>query len=314
MSGPGVTAGRTVAGNGARAGGKDDPLYQTPVGDADNHGQVVLQWSEFTLTPGGPPDVELTRGGPVGYPGIHVDSDVEVAPATVSVTLPSDRGLLFGTQTLADYQLTVQDPSGQTTPHMGKLSEDGATLVFSDVDLNLPGTAVMWVAVSAGHNAPLGATSLAFTVAGKPSPSTTVVVTPAYDVTPGGGPVTAERGGAPVYPGVEVRNNGSQAIPLQTVTAALPDALNMQFGTPDNPDHQLTVWDANHNTTVYMGNLSDDGQVLTFSHVDLGTPAAGSRSVMWVAVSASDATPPGATRVEFSVGDRLSPSTTINVI
>ncbi|MGW7820085.1 hypothetical protein ACWGLF_18575 [Streptomyces puniciscabiei] len=303
-----------MAGNGAQAGGKDDPLYQSPVGDADHHGQVVLQWSEFTLTPGGPPDVELTRGGPVGYPGIHVDSDVEVEPVTVSATLPADRGLLFGTQALADYQLTVQDPSGRTTPYMGRLSEDGATLVFSDVDLNLPGTAVMWVAVSAVHNAPLGATSLAFTVAGKPSPSTTVVVTPAYDVTPGGAPVTAERGETPVYPGVEIRNNGSQTIPLQTVIAALPADLNMQFGTPDNPDHQLTVWDANHTTTVYMGSPSDDGQVLTFSHVDLGIPDAGSRSVMWVAVSASDATPPGATRVEFSVGDRLSPSTTINVI
>ncbi|MER6075111.1 hypothetical protein ABT187_41205 [Streptomyces sp. NPDC001817] len=309
-----MTGGSTLAGKGTQAGGKDDPLYQSPIGDAGNHGQVVLQWSEFTVTPGGPPDVALTRGGPVGYPGVHVESDVEVDPVSVSVALPVDRGLLFGTQTLADYQLTVQDPVGRTTPHTGKLSEDGATLVFSDVDLNLPGTSVMWVAVSAGHNAPLGATSLTFTVAGKSSASTTVVVTPAYDVTSGGDPVTAERGGAPVYPGVEVRNNGSQAIPLQSITAALPADLNMQFGTADNPDHQLTVWDANRNTTVYMGHLSDDGQVLTFSHVDLGIPDAGSRSVMWVAVSASDATPPGATRVEFSVGDRLSPSTTINVI
>jgi hypothetical protein len=66
--------------------------------------------------------------------------------------------------------------------------------------------------------------------------------------------------------------------------------------------------------TGYWGSGGGGGSSFVSSHVDLGIPDAGSRSVMWVAVSASVATPSGATRGEFSVGDRLSPSTTINVI
>ncbi|MDT0547742.1 hypothetical protein [Streptomyces lonegramiae] len=314
VNGPGVTGGQTLAGNGTQAGGKTDPLYQSPVGDAGSRGQVVLQWTEFTVVPGGPPDVELRQGGAVGYPGVRVEAGVAIDPVSVTVALPPGRGLLFGTQTLADYQLTVQNADGQTTPYMGTLSEDGTSLVFSGVDLGLPGTTVMWVAVSAGYDAPLGSTALAFTVGGKTSPSTTVVVTPGYTVSPGGAPVTAERGGWPVYPGVEVRNNGSQAIGRQTVTAKLPAGAAMRFGKQDSPDHQLTVWDAGGNTTVYMGSVSDDGQSLTFSDVDLGVPGTGSQSVMWICVSATDDTPPGPTSVEFSVGDRISPSTTINVI
>ncbi|MFI0776147.1 hypothetical protein [Streptomyces sp. NPDC021212] len=314
VSGPGVTGGRTVAGNGTSAGGKDDPLYQSPAGDAGNRGQVVLQWAEFTVVPGGPPDVELRQGGPVGYPGVRVEAGVAIDPVSVMVALPGGRGLLFGTQTLADYQLTLQSADGQTTSYMGTLSADGTSLVFTNVDLELPGTTVMWVAVSAGHDAPLGATALTFTIGGKTSPSTTVVVTPGFSVSPGGAPVTAEQGGWPVYPGVEVRNNGSQAIPRQTVTAKLPAGADMLWGTQDNPDHQLTVWDAGGNTTVYMGTISDDGQTLTFTDVDLAIPNAGSTSVMWVCVSAADDTPAGPTSVEFTVGDRNSPSTTINVI
>ncbi|GHE09487.1 hypothetical protein [Streptomyces alanosinicus] len=314
VNGPGITGGRTEAGSGARAGGKDDPLYESPVGDADNRGQVVLQWTEFTVVPGGPPDVELRKGGRVGYPGVRVDAVTAFEPVSVTVTLPADRGLLFGTQTLADYQLTVQNSAGEATQYRGTLSEDGMSLVFSDVDLQLPGTTVMWVAVSAGHDAPLGSTSLAFNVGGKTSPSTTIVVTPGFTVSPGGTPVTAERGGAPVYPGVEVRNSGSQAIPLQSVTAVLPPDAAMRFGVPGNLDHQLTVWDAAGNFTVYRGSISADGQSLAFSDVELGIPEDGSKSVMWVCVSASDDTPPGTTSVQFTVGDRISASTAIEVV
>ncbi|MFD3582555.1 hypothetical protein [Streptomyces sp. NPDC058683] len=314
VNGPGVTDGYTLPGNGHRAGGKDDPLYQSPVGDAGNRGQVVLQWSEFSLTPGGPPDVELRRGGPVGYPGVRVEADVAFEPMTVTVALPVDCGLLFGTQTLADYQLTVQTAGQAATRYTGTLSEDGTSLAFTNVDPGLPGTTVMWVAGSAGHEAPLGTTSLTFTVGGKTSPSTTIVVTPGFTLSPGGDPVTAERGGAPRYPGVQVRNNGSHAIPLQTVTAALPADTGLRFGTPQNPDHQLTVMDATGNTTPYMGRVSDNGQTLTFSDIDLKIPENGSQAVMWVCVSASDDAPTGPTNVEFTLGDRASPSTTINVM
>ncbi|WP_189957413.1 hypothetical protein [Streptomyces alanosinicus] len=88
----------------------------------------------------------------------------------------------------------------------------------------------------------------------------------------------------------------------------------MRFGTQVNPDHQLTVWDGVGDPAVYMGSISQDGQSLAFSEVDLHIPVAGSRSVMWVCVSASDDTPPGLTSVEFTVGDRISPSTSIEVL
>ncbi|MFF9496539.1 hypothetical protein [Streptomyces flaveolus] len=39
--GPGVTAGRTVAGSGTRAGAKDDPLYQSPAGNPDHQVTVM---------------------------------------------------------------------------------------------------------------------------------------------------------------------------------------------------------------------------------------------------------------------------------
>ncbi|MFB7909913.1 hypothetical protein ACFC1T_26100 [Kitasatospora sp. NPDC056076] len=314
VNGPGVTEGTTVAGRGNQAGGKDDPLYQAGVGDAGRHGQVVLQWSEFTLTPGGPPNVELAQGGPVGYPGVRVEADTAIAPVSVTVALPRHRGLLFGTHALADYQLTVLNASGGTTPYVGTLSEDGTSLGFTNVDLELPGTTVMWVAVSADHDAPLGATSLTFNVGGKTSPSTTVVVTPGFTVSPGGDPVTMERGGAPRYPGVAVHNNGSQDIPLQTVTATLPADRGLQFGTPADPDHQLTVMTADGNTTAYPGIVSADGRTLTFPDVDLAIRDTGSRSVLWVCVSASDDAPTGITSLQFTVGDRTSPSTVIDVL
>jgi hypothetical protein len=105
---------------------------------------------------------------------------VAFEPVTVTVALPADRGLLFGAHTLADHQLTVQNTHHETTQYPGALSEDGTSLVFSNVDLQLPGTTTMWVGVSAGHDAPLGATNLTFTVGGKSSPSTTVVVGPGF--------------------------------------------------------------------------------------------------------------------------------------
>jgi hypothetical protein len=313
VDGPGVSGGATLAGDGPRAGGKDDPLYQSPVGEAGNHGQVVLQWAEFTVTPGGPPDVELKRGGQTGYPGVRIAADSAFAPVSVTVALPADRQLLFGTHTLADYQLTVQDAAGKITRYRGVLSEDGCSLQFRDVELDLPGTTVMWVGVSADHGAALGSTSLTFTVGGKACSSTSIVVAPAFMVVPGGAQKRAKRAGTPVYPGVEVHNKNSQAIPPQTITATLPADAAMRFGTQSTPDHQLTVWNG-ASRTVYKGTVSNDGQSLTFSDVDLAIPTAGSWSVMWVCVSASDDTPSGLTSVKFTVGDSTSDSTAIEVV
>ncbi|RSO06946.1 hypothetical protein DMH18_26195 [Streptomyces sp. WAC 06783] len=310
-----MTGGVTVAGSGPHAAGKSDPLYQAGVGDADQPGQVVLQWKEFTVVPGGPPDVQLVQGGAAGYPGVRVDGGAAFAPVEVTVALPAGGGLLFGTQALPDYQLTVQNAAAPALPpYSGVLSPDGASLTFSSVDLQLPGTSVMWVAVSAEHGAVLGATSLSFTVGGKPSPSTPIVVQPGLALSPGDGPLPLARGGGALrYPGVKTLNNGAHAIGLQTVTVTLPAGAGLQFGTPAAPDYQLTVHDPSGTTRAYPGALSPDGQSLTFTNVDLAIPTATAQSVMWVCVSADSSAPAGSTSVEFAVGTRTSPSTTLDI-
>jgi hypothetical protein len=83
-SGPGVTGGRTTAGSGQKTAGKSDPLHQAGVGDAGQPGQVVLQWDDFTVAPCGPPDVELTQGAGVDYPGVRIEGAVAFAPVSVT--------------------------------------------------------------------------------------------------------------------------------------------------------------------------------------------------------------------------------------
>ncbi|MFE4514854.1 hypothetical protein ACFRMQ_11770 [Kitasatospora sp. NPDC056783] len=324
---PTVTAGSTEAGQaapsrytGGTAAGGSDPDYRSGVGVGGGqrtnggNGQVVVHWVEFTVTPGGPPDIELVQGEAVGYPGVRVEASVAIAPVSVTVTLPAGQGLHFGSQTVPDHQLTVQNHPQPPTAYMGTLSADGLSLTFSNVDLELPDTSTLWVAVSAGSSAPLGTSSVSFTVAGQTSPSNPVIVNPAFTVSPSGALQDAPRSGAPTYPGVEVRNDGSQSLPAQIVTVTLPLDAGTRFGTPGAPDHQLTVRDSGGTTTVYTGIVSADGQSLTFTNVDLDIPANGATSMMYVCVSAGAGTPVGPTSVQFSIGSQTSQSTTLNVI
>nr|WP_215209532.1 hypothetical protein [Streptomyces sp. CHD11] len=310
VQGPGVTNGRTLPGAGTRSGGKGDPLYHTGIGDANGRGQVVLQWTDSTVTPGGPPDQQLTQGGDkAAYPGVRVTSTIALGPLTVTVTLPPDRHLLWGTQAQADYQLTVEHPDKTRVPFAGALSGDGGSLTFTDVNLQLPGTTLMWVGVSADHDSPIGSTHLTFDVSGKTSPSTRIVVNPALTVSPSGDPVILQRGGEEKYPGVKVGNNGSRNVPLQTISVVLPQA-GLRFGGPHGPDHQLTVM-TNGDTRVYMGTISADGSTLTFTDVDLAVGTA--ETVMWVCVSATEDALTGPTNVAFTVGNQASPSTMMTV-
>ncbi|MFZ4176936.1 hypothetical protein ACOZCI_21985 [Streptomyces griseoincarnatus] len=310
VQGPGVTDGRTVPGAGTQAGGKGDPLYHTGIGDANGCGQVVLQWTDltFTVTPG--PDAHLTQGAAkAAYPGVRVTSTAAPGPLTVTATLPPDRHLLWGTQAQADYQLTVEHPDKTQVPYPGVLSGDGGSLTFTDVNLHLPGTTTMWVAVSAGHDSPLGSTHLTFDVSGKTSPSTRIVVNPALTVSPSGDPGILQRGGKATYPGVKVGNNGSSNVPLQTISAVLPQA-GLRFSGPQGPDHQLTVM-ANGDTRVYMGTLSADESTLTFTDVDLAVGT--TETVMWVCVSATEEALTGPTHVAFTVGNQSSLSATLTI-
>ncbi|GHC45057.1 hypothetical protein GCM10010507_20260 [Streptomyces cinnamoneus] len=109
-----------------------------------------------------------------------------IGPQRVQVRLPTDRGLQWETAGTPDHQLTVLGG----TPYPGQLSPDQMALTFDNVDLDTPPgpEKVMWVAVSTGHDAPLGSTSLTLTVGRTSSPSTTIVITPGFTVTPGGAP------------------------------------------------------------------------------------------------------------------------------
>ncbi|MEU3557798.1 Ig-like domain-containing protein [Streptomyces fragilis] len=416
----GVSGGKTVAGSGAKAAGKSDPLYESGVGDADKAGQVVLQWRlpagvlnavagedeiadqeetfagpltvkaraadgktlitgtpvtftvtqgdatfsggstsatattgadgtatapavvagtavgpvkvtaqadtaqvvfslevvpAFELAPGGPPDVNLRGGGGVGYPGLRVLTDKVIGPLPlqrIEASLSAGVDLRWGTAAAPDHQLTVI--GGETYP--GTLSDDGMTLVFDDVDLaKAPGTEkTVYVAAGAGHDAPLATTAVTFTVGRKTSPSTPVVIQPAFSLAPGGIPVDLARDGAAVrYPGVEVVNNGAQDIPARTITVTAPAGL--RFGTTGNPDHQLTVMDSSTTMVSHFGDLSGDGQTLTFTDVSLPIPNDQDRANLWVCVSADPTTPLGPTGVDFTVGPYMtSQSTIVNIV
>ncbi|MFJ7148871.1 hypothetical protein ACIQVT_11775 [Streptomyces sp. NPDC100445] len=142
-----------------------------PVGSSDH----------YSLSPGGPPDVTLTRGGEVGYPGVqmHADGPDPVVPEHVQVTLPAGRGLEFVAESNSMYQLTVQDAQGNTVAYDGTLSADGQTLTFEAVDLALSAAGAQsaaWVAVKASGGAALEQTDLSFRVGGRSSVSTPIDV------------------------------------------------------------------------------------------------------------------------------------------
>lgn len=275
--------------------------------------------ASFTVAPGGPPDVLLEPGGPAGYPGVVVTNTGEssIGERTVTVVLPADKGLQWGVAGRPDYQLTVLN--GGVYP--GALSSDRLNLTFDGVNLDAPagGQNVLWVGVSETSDALPGDTALTFTVGDQAAQSTRVrisdsVINPPLSVEPGGPPeVTLERGGPTGYPGVKLTNNANTPVPPLTVTATLRQDTQLLWGRPDDPDHQLTVLDAQGATTAYVGTLSDDGQSLNFDGVDPRLPGLGSSSVMWVAVSAAADAALASTSLLFSVGGQESPSTPVNV-
>ncbi|MFE7443365.1 hypothetical protein ACFU7X_23255 [Streptomyces chartreusis] len=281
---------------------------------------TVVAPASYEVAPGGPPDVLLTPGGPAGYPGVVVTNTGEatIGERTVTVVLPAGTGLQWGVAGRPDHQLTVLDVG----VYPGALSPDGSTLTFDGVNLNAPanGQNVLWVGVSATADALPGDTALHFTVGDHASTSTPVrisgsVISPPVSVEPGGPPdVLLEQGGPTGYPGVKLANNGNAPVAPLTVTVALPQDTQLRWGQPGDPDHQLTVLDAQGTTTVYVGALSDDGQSLTFEGVDPRLSGLGSSSVLWVAVSAAADAAPVSTSLLFSVGDQASGSTPVNVL
>ncbi|GHE05104.1 hypothetical protein [Streptomyces alanosinicus] len=127
-----------------------------------------------------------------------------------------------------------------------------------------------------------------------------------FSVSPGD-PVSLKRGVETRYPGVQLQNGGQAAVPPQNIKVTLPPGKGLEFAS-----YKLTVMDAFQNTRQYNGNVSADG--LTFPDVNLALPQGGSTSVMWVEVKAGAGAPLGSTYLSFSIGDKTSPSSMLNVV
>ena len=169
------------------ADGKTSTLSWNPdkPEDAFQLGSVYFRYTatrsaSFSVAPGGPPDVRLTAGGPVGYPGVRLETSEGPVPVqTVRVSLPEGMGLQFVEEGNPGYQLTVLDSDGALKNFVGQLSQDGQSVTFSKVNLALPGKSsksTAWVAVKAIDPNTTGRTSLTFQVGSETSQSTPIEV------------------------------------------------------------------------------------------------------------------------------------------
>ncbi|MFI1586239.1 hypothetical protein [Embleya sp. NPDC020630] len=125
----------------------------------------------LSMLPSGP-DVRLERGGAAGHPAVVVRNTGTdpVGGLTITVKLPTDTDLVWGptgNPPRPDHRLTVlpADPTRPPIVHSGRLSDDGRSLTFTEIDALHPGSesqVTMYVAVGAGAGAPLAYTSLTF--------------------------------------------------------------------------------------------------------------------------------------------------------
>ncbi|GAA3245545.1 hypothetical protein [Streptomyces lavendulae] len=249
---------------------------------------------QYLLVPGDP--VEIVPGRGPQFPSVTVvNTRYEALDGlSVEVVLPGGRGLGWGGAVTGNYYL-MSGESHQT--YEGKLSRDGRTLTFEEVVLDSPsGTTTLFVEVLATSGVPVGTTALEFYVGDQFSYSSPIVV-PAefalmyFSTGPGASSVLLEQGGAAGYPSVSMWNTGPDPVGDLTVSVRLPPDSGLvwgQLGDPPQPDYQLTVLrpDAAPAVLVYDGDLSWDGQSLTFAGVDPGLPHYGARSSMYVTVSA----------------------------
>ncbi|MCC3767666.1 hypothetical protein [Streptomyces sp. UNOC14_S4] len=289
---------------------------QSPLAGADGPAEDSRATGPFSVIPGGPPDVYVSRFGETGYPGVKLATDEGAIPVlNVYVALPQGKRLKFVDEGVNHYQLTVQhDKAPDPVHYPGALVQDGQAVLFKAVDLGLSekgSKSTAWVAVKATDNASEGKTALTFCVGDQASPSTPVRVVDHIDftVSPGGpDPVQLVRGGGPGYPGVVL--GGAPGTPApQDVYVALPEGKRLQF-----VDHGVTVLPALHGPTFYYpGTLSEDGQALTVPKVDLHFSGQTPAPTVFIGVKALDNGPAAETRLLFCVGDRTSPSTLIQI-
>jgi hypothetical protein len=134
-----------------------------------------------------------------------------------------------------------------------------------------------------------------------------------FSVAPGGPPdVKLAVSGPTGYPGVHLSTDDGP-VPVQTVQVSLPQGMGLQFVEEGNPGYMLTVLDSDGAVKNYPGQLSQDGQTLTFSKVNLALAGKSSKSTAWVAVKATDPDATGRTTLTFQVGSETSQSTPVEV-
>ncbi|MEU3662515.1 hypothetical protein AB0E77_22630 [Streptomyces sp. NPDC032940] len=134
-----------------------------------------------------------------------------------------------------------------------------------------------------------------------------------FDVVPGGPPDVKLSADGPVgYPGVRLSTDDGP-VPVHDVQVALPPGMGLAFVAEGNPGYMLTVLDADGAAKHYRGQLSADGQTLTFSKVNLALAGKSSNSIAFVAVRATDPNATGRTSLTFQVGSQSSRSTPIEV-
>lgn len=134
-----------------------------------------------------------------------------------------------------------------------------------------------------------------------------------FTVAPGGPPDVKLSADGPVgYPGVRLTTDDGP-VPVHNVQASLPPGMGLAFVAEGNPGYMLTVLDGDGAAKNYPGQLSPDGQTLTFSKVNLALTGKSSHSIAFVAVRATDPNATGRTSLTFRVGSENSQSTPIEV-
>ncbi len=110
-----------------------------------------------------------------------------------------------------------------------------------------------------------------------------------------------------------MRSERDGTVPRQNIAVNLPPGKGLYFEPGTSIDHSLSVYDSEGQVTNYIRNLSPDGQTFNFMNVDPALPSRGSVSTMWVAITATSTAPTGGTNLPFTIGDRTSNSSQIDV-
>lgn len=125
-----------------------------------------------------------------------------------------------------------------------------------------------------------------------------------------GGEITIGDPLALAVPTVELWNDGHDPVPRMDVTVAIPAGAGIQF--PTTP--LFAMCDDDGNRAEYIGQVSDDGQSVTFADVDVCLPAYGAHAVAAVWVRERPNAAEGRATVRFDVGGHTVESGPVTIV